>query len=311
MRISRRRLIIAGAAMTLSRRLKGAAGRKVAIRLGGPVSVESDDPDELAEAHLKAGYHAAYAPKVKLDDRNRLQAIVKAFASRDIVIAEVGAWVNMLDPDTEKRSQNLAYVTERLALADELNARCCVAIAGSFNADVWYGPHPQNLSRQFFDQTVENVRKLIDTVKPKRTKFTLEMMGWALPTNPDEYLDLMKAIDRPEFGVHVDICNMINSARNIYQNATLIRECFSKLARWVASCHAKDVAWEPALQIHFKEVIPGRGLVDYSTYLNQLSRHAPEAPLMLEHLGSDQEYTEAARYIRAVARRNNIPISDL
>src|SRR3712207_7752624 len=41
-----------------------------------------------------------------------------------------------------------------------------------------YGPHPKNLSPEFFDATVENCRSIIDSVKPKRTKFTLEMMGW-------------------------------------------------------------------------------------------------------------------------------------
>src|SRR5436189_272572 len=90
----------------------------------------------------------------------------RAFLSN---VAEVGAWKNMLDPDSEKRRENMAYIQERLALAEELGARCCVDIAGSYDPHVWYGPNPRNISRGFVDATVENCRKLIDAVKPTRT----------------------------------------------------------------------------------------------------------------------------------------------
>ena len=97
----------------------------------------------------------------------------------------------MLDPDPAKRAANLRYVTERLALAEAVGARCCVDIAGSFNPTVWYGPHPKNLSQEFFDATVENCRKVIDAVKPRATTFSIEMMGWSLPDGPDAYLKLI------------------------------------------------------------------------------------------------------------------------
>ena len=64
----------------------------------------------------------------------------------------------------QKRADNLRYVTDRLALAEAVGARCCVDIAGSFNPKVWYGPDPKNLSQEFFDATVENCRKVIDAV---------------------------------------------------------------------------------------------------------------------------------------------------
>ena len=102
------------------------------------------------------------------------------------MIAEVGAWRNLLDPDAQKRADNLRYVTERLALADAVGARCCVDIAGSYNPTVWYGPDSKNLSAEFFDATVANCRAVIDGVKPRTTKFSIEMMGWSLPDGPDD-----------------------------------------------------------------------------------------------------------------------------
>src|SRR5690242_18858991 len=257
MTISRRAMLAAAAAIPLR-----AAGTKV--RLGGPIFLRSNDPVELAREHRRLGYSAAYCPNTTIADAI---SAAKAFASENVVIAEVGAWKNMLDPDAAKRKENLEYVIERCALAEAVGARCCVDIAGSYNPEIWYGMNPKNLSREFFDATVENCRKIIDTIHPKRTKFTIEMMGWNLPDGPDAYLDLIKAVDRPAFGVHLDICNGINSPRRFYENAKYIDECFAKLGPHVASCHAKDLKWIPEMNVHFLEVVPGRGEVDYRNYL--------------------------------------------
>ncbi|MDX2181353.1 MAG: sugar phosphate isomerase/epimerase [Bryobacteraceae bacterium] len=270
------------------------------IRLGGPIYLKSADPAELAREHRRLGYSAAYCPAAEVSDTARVKAIEEAFAKENVVIAEVGAWKNMLDPNPAVREENLKYVESRLALAEAVGARCCVDIAGSFNPKVWYGPHPKNLSQEFFDATVANCRRVIDAVKPKRTVFSLEIMGWNLPDGPDSYIKLIRAIDRKGFGVHLDAFNAINTPERFYNNAAYTRECFRRLAPWVASCHAKDVAWIPEMQVHFVEVIPGRGEIDYRPILDELSRLPKQPPLMMEHLKSAEEYEEAARHIRKV-----------
>jgi sugar phosphate isomerase/epimerase len=272
------------------------------IRLGGPVFIKSDDPIELAKEHRRLGYSAAYCPKANAGDATRVPAILKAFAAENVVIAEVGAWVNMLDPDSEKRRSNLKYVIERMALAEAVGARCCVDYAGSFNPKIPWGPDPRNLSDQFFEGTVENCRKIIDEIKPRRSVFTIEMMGWNLPDSPDAYLRLIKAVDRKAFAVHMDVCNGINCPSKFYENAKFINECFTKLGRWIVSCHAKDLQWIPELNVHFLEVVPGRGSVDYRAYLTALSQLPIDAPLMLEHLKTAEEYDEGRAYIQRMGR---------
>jgi len=279
---------------------KPAGGRP--LRLGGPIFLNSEDPGEQAREHRRLGYRAAYAPKVELQDKDRIKAIIKEFGRQDVALAEVGAWVNMLDPDPEKRRKNLAYVQERLALAEELGTRCCVDIAGSYDPKVWYGPNPGNLSQEFIDATVENCRRLIDAVKPRRTKFSIEMMPFNFPSGPDEYLRLIKGVDRKAFAVHLDVCNVMNSPERMYHNGDVIRECFRKLGPWIVSCHAKDLNWEEYVQVCLREVIPGRGQVDYKAYLSELAKLPVDAPLMLEHLKTAEEYDEGRHYIQGVAQ---------
>ncbi len=271
---------------------------KSMVRLGGPIFLQSSDPYTLAREHRRLGYSAAYCPEIaNLKNPDLLRAIQQAYAAENVCIAEVGAWKNMLDPDAEKRRQNLEYVVERCALAEAIGARCCVDIAGSYNPESWYGPNPKNLSKEFFEATVANCRHVIDSVRPTRTRFTIEMMGWSIPDSPDSYLELIRAVDRKAFGVHLDVCNGINSPRKFYDNSAFIRECFHKLGPWIVSCHAKDLQWVVEMNVHFQEVPPGRGQIDYTTYLQELSKLGRDTPLMLEHLEKPAEYDEGREYI--------------
>ncbi len=284
-------------------RASAAEPKVQSIRLGGPSFAKTDDPEALALAHRALGYRAAYCPGVALKDTDRISALAAAFAKHDVVIAEVGRWCNLLDADPEKRRKNLEAVTEGLALAEAIGARCCVDIAGSFNPTSWFGPHRDNLSPKFFDAAVENARKIIDAVKPKRTRFTYEAMGWALPDSPDSYVKLIKAVNRPSFGVHLDPCNLVNSPYKFYHNTALLNECFDKLGRWIVSCHAKDLTWDVEMNVHFREVAPGKGSLDYGTYLKRVAELPQNAPLMLEHLATAEDYAGAREHIFEVGRK--------
>jgi sugar phosphate isomerase/epimerase len=301
-----RREFLVGAASFAALATAADAVTAVRLRLGGPIFLKSEDPVELAREHRRLGYRAAYVPPVTTDDRAKIAAIVAAFAAQDVVIAEVGAWKNIMDSDEATRKANLAYVVDRMALAEEIGALNCVTISGSMNPKQWDGPDPRNDSAEFFEATVENSRKIIDSVKPKRARFTLEMMPWAPPDGAEGYLRLIRAIDRPMFGAHVDMCNLINTPEEFYKNGQLINDTFKKLGRWVISCHAKDI-W--GYRVHFAETIPGRGGLDYTAYLNSIANYAPNAPLMLEHLTTPEEYDEGRKYIQQVAQKAGITFS--
>jgi sugar phosphate isomerase/epimerase len=302
----RRSFLFAAAGASLaasSLRLGETPAAAARIRLGAPVWAAADDPDAFARAHRAKGYRAAYCPKVPLGDRERLRATEDAFAKHEVVIAEVGRWVNLLDPDAEARKRNLATVTEGLALAEAVGARCCVDIAGSFSTTSWFGPHPDNLGPRFFDAAVENARAIIDAVKPTRTTFCYELMAWSLPDSPDACLRMIAAVDRKAFSVHLDPCNLVNSPERYYRSSDVIRECYQKLGPRIASVHAKDLAWDVEMAVHFREVRIGLGSIDYAVFLAEHARYAPEAPLMLEHLKEEADYDAARDQVLATGAR--------
>lgn len=277
------------------------------MRLGAPLFEDCSTPELWIAALRRKGYSAAYCPIGAEAPDDAVKTWAQAARDADIVIAEVGAWSNPLSPDPETARAAIEHCKAQLDLADRIGAACCVNIAGS-RGPVWDGPDPANYSKDTFDLIVETVREIIDTVQPKRTYYTLETMPWMLPDSTDSYLALIRAIDRPAFAVHFDPVNLVNSPARWADTSGLIRDFIERLGPWIRSCHAKDVTLATRLTVHIDEVRPGLGALDYRTYLRCLDRLDSDVPLMIEHLSTEQEYDEAAAYIRATATEVGVTI---
>jgi len=274
------------------------------IRFGGPLfGVDMQDPDAVAKACRELGYGAIYCPELNPDDEQGCRQYGEAIARHGLMVAEAGVWIRLAGPDPEETRANVEHAIRRLRVADLVGAQCCVDIAGSFHPASWHGAHPDNVSGEMFDSAVLIARAIIDAVQPRSARFTYEMMQWTLPDSADAYLELIEAVDRKAFGVHLDPTNLINCPRRYYDTAAVIRECVGKLGPHIASCHAKDVAMDAtAAIVHLTETPIGTGALDYATYLECLDSLGRDVPLMMEHLKTAEEYAAAAAHVRAVAR---------
>lgn len=278
------------------------------IRLGGPVFGKFSDPDAWIVKLNESNYRAAYCPLQPGANSEEVNAYKSAAKKAGIVIAEVGAWSNPIDPDHEKAKAAIEKNMVSLQLADEIGANCCVNISGSRNPEKWAGPHKENLTPDTFNLIVETVRKIIDAVKPIHTFYTLETMPWSYPNSVHSYEKLIKAIDRKEFAVHFDPVNLVTGVEVYYKNGEMIKEAFRRLGKYMRSCHAKDILLlEDELTPHLPEVRAGLGNLDYTVFLKELA-NLKNIPLMMEHLNSAEEYKLAAAYIRSVGRKNNIQL---
>lgn len=272
------------------------------MRLGAPIFEQSRDPEDLANAHAKLGYRAGFCPwSLSPDDTAYLGVLRQAFAARDVAIAEVVGWRNLIPADSDMRAEAFTWVCGQLAVAEELGAGCCVTFGGTLDNVTSWTVHPGNLTPETFDLIVDTVRQLIDTIKPRRTRLALEMMASVYPDSAETYLALIKAVDRPAFGVHFDPVNIILTRRDYFANGPFIRACVEALGPWIVSCHAKDVVWRPERGFHFYECIPGTGVLDFAAYLSAIRSLPPDLPLLLEHLNSPEDYRQGFAYLAALA----------
>lgn len=270
------------------------------MRFGGPILLPYKDPGEWLALVQEMGYSAVYFPVDHTAPDELIETYARLARDNNLTIAETGAWSNPLSRDEKTAARAFETCCRQLALAERIGAGCCVNIAGSLS-EQWDGPAAENFSDETFDRIVAVVRRIIDAVRPERTFYTLELMPWMFPDSADTYLDLIRAIDRPAFAVHLDPVNIICSPRAFYSNGALIRDCFRKLGPYIKSCHAKDIRLESNLTTHLNEARPGAGSLDYAAYLACLKDLPDEVCLMMEHMSRHEDVVAAARYIRQVA----------
>lgn len=267
------------------------------MRLGGNVFYNGTDPQEYALAHVKKGYGAALCPDwITMDKPAELERFKQAMKEHNVTIAEVGAWCNPMHPDKLQSEDKIAYMTERLALAEELGAVTCVNILGTKLTSHWYGAHKDGYTERFFEEAVQVSQRVIDAVKPKKTKLSFEMMPYYFLDSPDEYLRFLKAVDRQGAGVHLDICNTMNQPKRFYRNAEFIKETFRLLKDDIVTLHLKDIRLkEDSLTVEFEEVLLGTGGIDYVTLMEEIAKLPEGTPAMLEHLETEDEYDRARK----------------
>ena len=270
------------------------------MRLGAPV-FGFKTASEWIEAIKNKGYSAAYWPLRDDAAESTVSEYVRAAKDNDIVIAEVGIWNNMLDPDEEKRKENFDIAVRRLETAERVGACCCVNISGS-RSTLWDGPDMKNITEETYGMVVETTQRLIDAVDPKHTSFTLEPMPWMYPRDEREVLRLIKDIDRPAFAAHADMVNIVNSYDKYIATGELTDRFFSALKPYIKSVHLKDSRIVPEmLTLHISEALPGEGEFDYPALLRNCAALDRDLPMMIEHLKCEEEYDRAAANIRRIA----------
>jgi sugar phosphate isomerase/epimerase len=289
------------------------------IKLGRYDVAWSGDPDAYVRSYVEGGYRAIYAPPLTPDDRDAIRAVRVAAEKAGLIIGEAGAWRNLVSHDEDKRKANVQYALDTLAVADELGVVACVAFHGTVGhpADGWglsdnydYGPNPRNLGEEGFERAVATARQVIDSVKPRRTKFSLEMVPWLVTGTPETYLRLIKAVDRPAFAAHIDAANMIVSPSLYFDTPGMLRHGFELLGPHIVSAHAKDIVMQGGpgrISFHMDEVPVGAGNLDYRAYLRELDGLNRDVPLMLEHY-TEPEYTVGRDHIRKVGREIGVVV---
>lgn len=269
------------------------------MRIGGGIDGRTyENPEEWVELIRELGYRAVYAPVDYRVDSALRRAYRKAAQENDLVIGEVGAWVNPLDRVHGK--ENILYCQRQLELAEELGARCCVNVVGC-QGEIWDGAYESNYSSEVYALIVDTIREIIDAVRPKHTFYTVEPMPWMVPDSPEAYLKLLKDVDRKEFAVHLDCTNMISSPQRYLNRRAFVEECFRLLGPYVKSIHAKDIRMGEGLPCQIFEVLPGEGEMDFRHFMGLCRQLDPDITVYSEHLSDWKEYRKAVEYLKKAA----------
>ena len=278
--------------------------------LGGTVAGRYGTPAEWEQLLAASHFKAVTAPFTCRTPKDEIAAYCAAAKRQGAVIAEDGVWKNPFDPDPAAAAAALDYAKGQLALADEWGIPCCVNIVGTQSAAGWDAADKSNFTPETYEKIIACIRDIIDSVKPDRAFYCIEPMPWMVPDSPEAYLRLIRDVDRKQFGVHMDFVNMINCPRRYLDAEGFIDECFRMLAPYIKSTHLKDTRMHPTrLTVVLEECSPGEGALDFANVLTIMNRYLPaDAPVLLEHMQTFEEYSRAYAYVAAQAEKAGVII---
>lgn len=277
------------------------------MRLGGGIEKPYNNPDEWIKLVKDLRYSAVLCPVDCNADETTIKDYMKAVKENDLIIGEVGVWRNCMSKNDEERKNAMEYAKKQLELAEKTGANCCVNIIGS-RSEIWDSFDIENYDPDLYTMAVDGIREIIDAVKPKNTCYSIEPMPWMVPDSPEEYLQLIKDVDREEFGVHLDFVNMINCPKRYVKSTEFIAHCFELLGPYIKSIHGKDVFMDRAYTTLIHEVCPGKGTLDYTKILPMVEKLGTDTTFFIEHLPDYETYKETALYIRKQADAANVII---
>ena len=280
------------------------------MRLGGTVSGRWSSPEEWEKLLIASHFRAVTAPFTCETPAEETDAYCEAAARHDVLIAEAGVWRNPFDPDPALAARNLAFAKGQLALADARGIPCCVNIVGTVSAAGWDAADRSNFAPETYERIIHCIRDIIDSVQPRRAFYCIEPMPWMVPDSAECYLQLIRDVDRPQFGAHMDFVNMINCPRRYLAAEAFIDDCFRLLAPYIKSTHIKDTHMHPThLTTILEECSPGEGALDFEAVLRSIGRWLPaDAPVLLEHMSSFEEYEAAYRFVAGKAEKAGIAV---
>lgn len=270
------------------------------MRLGMNYTVPHESPDEWALYLKEHGFRAASFPADYTAPVSLIDQYVAAAKENDIQIAEVGVWTSPWNTDPEEAKKGKERCLEQLRLAEYVGARCCVNVSGAAGP-LWFYCYRENFDPALYEQNVAFIQYLLDTVNPRHTCYTLETMQWMVPTTVDQYVQLIRDIDRPGFKVHLDPFNLINDSYTYTHQKELIDEAFDKLGAHMVGFHIKDVLMDTGVTLAIREVPIGEGSFDHKYYLQKIEALGdPDMPALIEHRPDPEDYLKALAYLKGL-----------
>lgn len=278
------------------------------MRFGAQIFEPYETPEQWLAIVKRKGLRAVYNPVLHPEDDGEIRAYVELCKEHDLIIAEVGAWgYSFVSRSGAVREQAFAHAVKQLQLADKLGAATCVNVSGN-RGERWDGTDKENFSDETYRMIVETMQRLLDTVHPQQTTFSLEPMPWMIPDSLESYQKLLEDIDREAFWVHYDPCNIIASHRDYANNEACMQKFLRTLGPRICSVHMKDVWMETTFNTVILEKQPGQGELDYHTFLTELNRLDPDLPVMTEHMDSESDSLRAEAYIRMRAKEAGVSL---
>ena len=223
------------------------------------------------------------------------------FRRHNLPISCISGYTNLVHPNPAKRKANLDHLKQLIRFAHDLGSPYVISETGTFDADSDWVHHPKNKTEEGYAECRAVIQEVVDLARENGVTFLIETYVNNVIGSVDETLRLFADIDDPHVGLLMDPTNYFED-HNIDAMDTTLNQIFNSLSHKIKISHAKDVKRaETAMGVQMANIdaseahalrgvgmielpAPGLGSLNYDLYLQRLSKHYPNIPIIIEHL---------------------------
>jgi len=278
-----------------------------AIRLATRMVRKNKEAPEVTVRRLRAAGYTSVNTQPSQWSLDELKDMRTALKKHDVTVFEVGAYDNIIHPDRAKRQQILSKIVGKFEDAENIGGSMVATVSGSCDPKYLINPHPENWTDKTWKLTVDSVRQILKDTAGMKVTLGMEAQVTTNIDGPAAHRRLIDDVGDDRCCVNLDPTNMISMA-TYFHTTEILNECFELLGESIMGCHAKDTFIIPNKQtVLVQEVCPGKGVMDYETFLAGMSHLKWPRALFPEHI-SAEEYPIADAYIKEIAARIGVNI---
>lgn len=243
-----------------------------------------------------------------------------AFRDANLPICCVSGYTNLVHPDPAVRKGNLDRLRKIISFAREFGTPYVISETGTFCTTSDWVHDPKNKTEEGYEICRDMIGGIVEHCARHDAVFLVETYVNNVIGSVEETLRLFADINHPSLGLLMDPTNYFE-AHNIGAMDHELNKMFNALSGSIRIAHAKDVklAGEDKSEKHaaidaadshtYRGVgeielpAPGQGSLNYDLYLQRLSKHHPNIPIIIEHL-DESDVPRAKKFLDGKLRAN-------
>lgn len=276
---------------------------KVNLTIRGHDLSKVDSPIELANKTQEAGIsNLQFAMGASFPDLNSTASAINpgmgtffknTFAQKNIQIALLSCYSNLIHPEPEKREEILQKFESYLRYASFFGASMVASETGSVIPDLGYSE--ENFEDSVFNDLVKVIERLVKQGEKYKTLVGIEA-GLNHPLySVERTKELVATIDSEYLGIILDPTNLI-TAETHESIELIVKEAFEAYGHKICAIHLKDYVVEG------NEIMPvplGEGIIPYTNILKIIEVYKPYCYVVLEET-KDEGIVKARKLIEAI-----------
>lgn len=202
--------------------------------------------------------------------------IRNVFSERNITVAILSCYINMIHPDLEKRENLLQRFEQYVQYASSFGAHIVATETGCVLEEIQYAE--ANFTDEAFHEMLKVIQRLVSVA---------ERFGIIVGIEPglnhplyslEKVVDMLEYIPSKHLGIILDPTNLI-SVQSYPQQVELVQRAFELFGERIVAVHLKD------FEVKENTLLPvdmGRGKMKYTELVRIIQRYKPYLYVVLE-----------------------------